>query len=98
MWPPRLSAHAGSRAVQVSDFWLVISTCKRVNLRQTDILAELHSAGRLTPADLTAAFPVRKRWTLQRELKALDVNGLAADGPRPWLLAWEAVTGCDIEL
>ena len=48
----------------------------RLNDRQSSVLAELLSAGRLTVADLEAAFPAVNRRTLQRDIKALLDKGL----------------------
>jgi Fic family protein len=57
----------------------VVAKSQGLNPRQAEILAELHSAGRLTLAGVEAAFPGVNRRTLQRDLKALVDRGLAAE-------------------
>lgn len=57
----------------------VVARSQRLNDRQAAVLAELFSAGRLTVADLEAAFPTVNRRTLQRDLKALVEKGLVRE-------------------
>lgn len=57
----------------------VVAKAHHLNARQSAVLAELLSAGRLTVADLEAAFPGVNRRTLQRDLKALIDKGLAME-------------------
>jgi len=57
----------------------VVAKAHHLNVRQSAVLAELLSAGRLTVADLEAAFPGVNRRTLQRDLKALVDKGLALE-------------------
>lgn len=62
----------------------VVAKAHRLNDRQSAVLAELLSAGRLTVADLEAAFPAVNRRTLQRDIKALLDKGVmreAGTGP-----------------
>ena len=57
----------------------VVAKAHHLSARQSAVLAELLSAGRLTVADLEAAFPGVTRRTLQRDLKALVGKGLALE-------------------
>lgn len=57
----------------------VVAKAHHLNARQSAVLAELLSVGRLAVADLEAAFPGANRRTLQRDLKALIDKGLALE-------------------
>ncbi len=54
----------------------VIARAHRLNARQSAVLAELYSAGRLAVGDLEGWFPSVNRRTLQRDLKKLLEKGL----------------------
>ena len=54
----------------------VIGRTNRLNARQSALLAELFTAGRLALGDLEGLFPSVNRRTLQRDLKKLLEKGL----------------------
>lgn len=54
----------------------LIGRAHRLNSRQSAVLAEVYSAGRIAVGDLETLFPAVNRRTLQRDIKKLLEKGL----------------------